>query len=301
MRPAPVRPDRRETPEEREARTREREARRNVPPRPRRILPAIVICGLIGIGLALFLRSRVVTPAPAAAAPATTLKSPDQVRTEEIVKANAGQPGDPALAADYQSINAEYFDGRLPPVVLRWEPRLDEVGPMIAEGFRMSGVTDGRLILLNPAIRADADEYRRVLCHEIVHLAVVAEPQAHGPAFQAYLRQLLVKGAFKGVVATEQEKQDRRHYLDRKLADLGAEAALIAQEKARIEADAGAGEAPAADLTARQNQYNDRVRRHNDAVVEFNRSVEEYNQMVSYPDGLDRERMARSTSVPAGS
>ena len=182
---------------------------------------------------------------------------------------------------------------------LRWESRLDEVGPLIADGFRMGGVTDGRLILLNPAIQGNEDEFRRVLCHEMVHIAVVAEKDAHGPAFQQYLRQLALRGAFRGIVATEQEKQEKRREIDRKFADLSAQADVLARQKSEIEAAANGGTADA-DLSARRDDYNDRVRRHNDAVIELNRSIDDYNLMVTYPDGLDRERLQRKTSVTPG-
>lgn len=46
---------------------------------------------------------------------------------------------------------------------------------------------------------------------------------------------------------------------------------------------------------------NKRVREHNEAVDAFNRDVERYNQMITYPDGLDRERLrGRTTLTPAG-
>lgn len=296
MRPAPRQPSRDEMREGRAARAAGKPNTVDTPGRQGVLLSLLVVGGLAAIALVVFLRARPVPDNKLAAG--TAAKPADQVRTEEIVKANAGLPSDPALASEYQAINTQYFEGRLPAVRLRWESRLDEVGPMIADGFRMNGVTDGQLILLNPAIQADRDEFRRVLCHEIVHIAVVAEPQPHGPAFQAYLKLLLAKGAFRGIVATDQEKRDRRLSLDRKNADLVAEADLLAREKAGLEAEAQTGQTRAEDLATRTAQYNDRVRRHNDAVVEFNHSVDEYNQTVTYPDGLDRERMSRSTSVP---
>lgn len=180
---------------------------------------------------------------------------------------------------------------------LRWEPRLEEVGPLIADGFRMDGVTDRRLILLNPAIQSDEDEFRRVFCHEVVHVAVVAERDPHGPIFQSYLRQLVEKGAFKGIVATDQEKAERRRDLDQRAGALASEAAAIARNKAQLESDASAPGASPETINARVATHNAQVRRHNDAVVELNRAIEDYNQMVSYPDGLDRQRMATRAPV----
>lgn len=262
-----------------------------------RIVWVIGIAVLAGVAIAIWLRQspRLNPPASSTATPA---KTPDQARTEEIFRANLNQPSDPALEKEYRAINAQYFDNRLPAVKLRWESRLDEVGPLIADGFRMGGVTDGHLILLNPAIQGSDDEFRRVLCHEMVHIAVVSEKDAHGPAFQQYLRQLAIRGAFRGIVATEEEKQEKRRELDRKFADLTAQADMLARQKAQIEA--AANTLPEAELNARRDDYNDRVRRHNDAVVDLNHSIDDYNLMVTYPDGLDRERLQRKTSVTPG-
>lgn len=263
-----------------------------------RIVWVIGTAVLVGAGIAVALRQspRLNPPAASVSAPART---PDQTRTEEIFRANLNQPSDPALEREYGAINAQYFDNRLPAVKLRWETRLDEVGPLIADGFRMGGLTDGKLILLNPAIQNSDGEFRRVLCHEMVHIAVVSEKEAHGPAFQQYLRQLALRGAFPGIVATDQEKQEKRRELDRKLADLSAQADMLARQKSELEAAANGGTLNA-ELNARRDDYNDRVRRHNDAVVELNRSIDDYNLMVTYPDGLDRERLQRKTSVTPG-
>jgi predicted SprT family Zn-dependent metalloprotease len=233
---------------------------------------------------------------PAQVAPGT-VKTADQVRIEEIFKADGNLASDAALDKDYQAINAQYFEGRLPAVKLRWESRLDEVGPLIADGFQMSGVTDGRLILLNPAIQTNPDEVRRILCHEVVHIAVVGEKEPHGPAFQQYLRQLAARGAFKGIVATEAEKQEKRRAIDRRFADLAAEADILAKTKAEIDAASATVDTRTGELKERSDAYNDRVRRHNDAVAELNRSIDDYNLMVTYPDGLDRERLSRRSSV----
>ena len=47
----------------------------------------------------------------------------------------------------------------------------------------------------------------------------------------------------------------------------------------------------------RSDAHGNRVRRHKDAVAELNREIDDYNLMVTYPDGLDRERWSRRTSV----
>jgi hypothetical protein len=252
----------------------------------------VVLVGiLVGIAAAFFLRAAGRSafdrepPAP---------KTAEQKLTEDIFRANAALPADPELVREYQAFNAQYFDNRLPAVRLRWEPRLDEIGPLIADGFRMDGVTDRHLILLNPAIRDNREQFRRVLGHEMVHVAVVTEKEAHGPIFQSYLRQLLDKGAFTGIMATDAEKEQRKQYLHRREGELEREAAALAQTKSAIEQEARAPDVPVDAINARIINYNAEVRRHNDAVVEFNRDIEEYNQMVSYPDGLDRERLTHN-------
>ena len=45
---------------------------------------------------------------------------------------NTNLPSDPELASEYQAINTDYFQGRLPAIGVRWEPRLAEIGPLIS-------------------------------------------------------------------------------------------------------------------------------------------------------------------------
>ena len=248
-----------------------------------------VLAGLV-TAFALRASGRFATPP---AAPRTA----EELKEDEIFRQNAGLPSDPALIEEYRVINTQYFDSRLPDVRLRWEPRLDEIGPLIAEGFRMEGVTDRRLILLNPAIQHDEVEFRRVLCHEMVHVAVVTEREPHGPVFQSYLRVLLGKGAFKGILASEEEKASRRRELEARTQQLSEEASTLGATRTALESEAAAPSAAVEVINARITNYNAAVRRHNDAVVEFNRAIEEYNDMVSYPDGLDRERLARRPAL----
>lgn len=251
-------------------------------------------------------------------------ETPDEVKTSELMRLNANLESDATLAGEYQRLNAQYFDGRLPPIPVRWEPRLAEVGPLIAEDFQLEGVTNGRLILLLPALQADEQRLKRVLAHEMVHVALRDRPEVeHGPAFQDLLRDLSAKGAFTGIVATDEEKRELRRALDAQEKDLAAEERELIRLRGQFETDAAAHAKLVDDLNARtaaanQRQsgwpsesertaanatlaelqdrswaFNGRVRRHNDAIAEFNRQVEQYNLMISYPDGLDRERIAR--------
>jgi hypothetical protein len=288
--------------------------------------------GAFGVVLAAIAIAVLATRASHRAVPAAAPRSPvrppsaDEIKTAELFRLNANLPSDPTLAAEYQAIGARYFDGGLPAVVIRWEPRLEEVGPLIAEGFRLEGATDGRLILLNPALQGDDQRLRRALCHEIVHVALRDQDAAHGPAFQARLRLLSAQGAFTGVVATEEEKQELRRAVDGGASDLENQAASLLRARAELDGDAVRLQAEIDDLNARtaaadqrqppsaaeresaearrrvlqdrSAEYNSRIQRHNDAVAALNRSIEQYNLMVSYPDGLDRERLSQRVTLP---
>ena len=259
--------------------------------------------------------SRITEKAPA---------SPDEAKTAELLRLNANLESDPSLDGEYRRLNAQYFDGRLPPISVRWEPRLAEVGPLIAEDFQLEGVTNGRLILLLPSLQRDEQRLKRVLSHEMVHVALRDRPEVeHGPVFQDLLRDLSAKGAFTGIVATDDEKRELRRALDAREKELAAEETGLLRLRAEFEADAAAHDKLVEDLNARtaaanarqsgwppeseraaanaglallQDRswaFNGRVRRQNDDIAEFNRLVEQYNLMISYPDGLDRERVAR--------
>ena len=109
---------------------------------------------------------------------------------DELMRQNASRAPEPELAEAYETINVRYFDGRLPAVRIRWEEGLDSLGPLIAEGFRLEGLTDGKVILLHPSLQEDARQLRAVLCHEMVHVALREGSAAHGPEFQSRLRSL---------------------------------------------------------------------------------------------------------------
>jgi SprT-like family len=227
--------------------------------------------------------------APPAAAPAA-VDAPrppgaaDEEKTQELLRANTGLESDPALAAESRAIDERYFSRGLPEIHIRWEPRLEEVGQLIADRFRLEGVTDGHLILLNPAVKSDPRELRRALCHEIVHVAVWNQDRGHGAVFQRFLHDLASQGAFEGLVATDEEKQAMRSTIDERSAALKAAADALVKARAEIDAaDAGV-------RAYRAPTYNTRVQEYNAAVAEFNRLVEQYNLMIVYPDGLDRER-----------
>jgi len=206
---------------------------------------------------------------------------PDETRSNQLFDRNRSMPSDPDLAEEYEQINVEYFKNILPPPSVRWERGLADLGPLIAEGFSVQGLTDGRIILINPVVERDADQRRRALCHEMTHMAVWTQDKEHGPVFQNQLRHLAELGAFKGIVATDEEK-------DAMLASLRQKHAALETAERTLKADRETldrGSQSAVDA------YNERVREHQAAVTAYNRRVEEYNLMISYPDGLARERL----------
>lgn len=228
-----------------------------------------------------------VTTGPTRAARATRAPAPppsrSEVKTEQLFRLNASLESDPALADEYQSINAQYFSSRLPSVRVRWEPRLDDIGPLIAEGFRLEGVTNGRVVLLHPALQDDAPQLRRVLCHELVHVALADRSDGHGPRFQTLLRRLSAEGAFEGLVATDEEKADLRASLERRSEEMDRESSRLRAAWSEVDATDA----------VRVAEYNSRVHRLRDAAADFDRRGSQYNLMISYPDGLDQERLAR--------
>ena len=282
--------------------------------------------GALGVGL---LVSRGLTRATqdltahAKAHPASAYET----RMLELCRLNTNLPSEPELEAEYQSINAQYFQSRLPNIHIRWEPRLDELGPLIADGFRLEGATDGHVIILHPALQGDDRQRKRALCHEMVHVSLQGARDGHGPEFQRRLRQLATDGAFTGIVATEEEKQDLRRRLDARAAELEQASTHLRHATAELNADDAHLQRDVADLNARtaaanQRQagwppdseresldarrrdlqsraadFNLRVEQHNRAVAELNRLSEQYNLMVSYPDGMDRERVKQRTTL----
>jgi hypothetical protein len=206
---------------------------------------------------------------------------PDGVKSSALFVRNHGMASDPDLASEYDDVNNEYFSNILPPPQVRWESGLEDLGPLIAENFVVQGLTDGRMILLNPTIEHNPDQRRRALCHEMVHMAVWLEDNGHGPIFQERLRQLSLRGAFKGIVATDQEKNAALDAIKREHTDLETEDHALQTARASL------------DRTSKTavDGFNDRVRRQKDAIDEYNHLVEQYNLMVSYPDGLARDRL----------
>ena len=216
----------------------------------------------------------------------------------ELLRQNDARPSDPELADGYAVVNAQYFANRLPPVRIRWEGGLDQIGPMIAPDFRLEGMTDGKTVLINPALQQDPRQLRAVICHEMVHVALRDAPHDHGAEFQSLLRSLAERGAFEGIVATDAERDGLAASLEESTRRLSNELRDLQDLQQRIEAEAPS--LPRETLQDRIWDFNRRVRQHNEAVDAFNRDVERYNLMITYPDGLDRERLrTRAATVRA--
>jgi hypothetical protein len=262
----------------------------------RAIAPGLVLT-MAAIGL-MVMQRRLSAPAPEKPADAARPRSVYEAKTDELLRLNAGMASEPRLAEEYYALNVRYFDGHLPDVRVRWEPRLAGIGPLIAEGFRLDGLTNGRLILLDPAIEDDKEIFRRTLAHEMVHVAVRDRDDAHGPVFQRELRRLSDAGAFSGIVATEDEKEEMRRSIETTTGNLEREIRELGHERVALNADTAAPNPNVADLNARIADYNARVKRHNDAVNALNDRIAQYNLMISYPDGLDRERLNSRATLP---
>lgn len=222
-------------------------------------------------------------PAPKAALPPVESAPlpPDATRSAALFDRNRGMPSDPDLAVEYEQINLEYFRNMLPRAPVRWEIGLADLGPLIADNFSVLGLTDGTQILINPSVERDPDQRRRALCHEMVHMAVWAQDNGHGPVFQTQLRHLAELGAFKGIVSTDEERDAALETLKRQRLALEATERALTTDRETL------------DRTSESvvDAYNARVRAHQQAVADYNHSVERYNLMVSYPDGLARERL----------
>ena len=275
----------------------------------------------LGWGVRNMLRDAPVGPAGGGSRP--PLSAADQ-RQEEILKLAIDQPPDPALGRAYDDVNTRHFGGLLPSMPVIWEPRLAQVGTLASGAFTLEGmfghIGEKAVILLNPSLARDQDALRRALSHEMVHAYLYTigdQTTGHGPAFQATLRRLANEGAFTGVVATAQERESLRNWIEEESARLDAESertrregeVLVLEardlEQAFASLNTGSESAtPASALeqatvmaawTSRRDDHNQRVdalrartERARADLASFNEQVARYNLMLSYPDGLDR-------------
>jgi len=278
--------------------------------KPRRLPPARPPIHTEGAGLA--------SP-PIARTPADALE-------DEIVAQDSGRSGDPVLNAEYQEINQRHFANELPAMPVLWEPRLEEVGPLIAENFTIEGLAAlhdvKQFIMINPVVGGDPRQLRRTLCHEMVHEYLFSKGDTttkHGPPFQKILRRLSEEGAFEGEWASESEKAGLRAWLDQESARLNGEKSELDEIREGLERDReeldgqlnqlnqrissanrqGYGWPSDAEMeSVKSNRdtfnrgvdsYRDRVETYTADATRFNGQVNRYNLMMSYPDGLDEE------------
>lgn len=250
----------------------------------------------------------------------------------EVLEEARQVTGDPDLNERYNTINQSYFGGGLPAIPVSWEPRLDEIAASRADGLVLEGLTDGKAIVINPSLRSNRRALVATLCHEMVHVRLVAAGGAvgedHGPEFQMQLRRLLDEGAFEGAFATDDEKQAMKASLDAEVAWLDAESTALSKAAARLnrdrekidrdvddlnaritDANARQTDWPSdaeqtevkgrlSDIKARANAHNVRVAEFNRRIDDYNRGIERYNLVNAYPDGLADTRLPRREALP---
>jgi hypothetical protein len=254
------------------------------------LVSTLLVAGLIGAVAIVFVRSSRfnTTPAVAVPAPGSSVDSPGGAARLEAFRVNEGLPSDPALAAEFEDINSRYLDGRVAATPVRWESRLANLGGAFGAGFRLEGLTNGRMILLNPAIRDDEALRRRTLTHEMVHVMLWHENAGHGPAFQSALRLVATRAPYMGLIASDDEKESLLAQLHTEVEALDREEKALAEERKGLEAT----DPSTPGLQLRIDAFNQRVRQQQDAADKYNGMVGVYNQMIAYPDGLDGERLA---------
>ena len=206
----------------------------------------------------------------AGAAPIPDETVPETTRIQrEIIDWALELPSDPELAPLYQQMNARHFDGDLPPMTVRWEPRLTRVDNVPGETGLLKGmfgaVGDRTVIVLSPTLKTDPNAVRAALAHEMVHAymhQMGADTSDHGPAFQAVLRRIAGEGAFDGPVSSGETLDQLKQW--------------IADESARLRAeDAALNESPSSDR--RERLLADRAK--------LTQEIQRYNEMLKYPTG----------------
>lgn len=273
------------------------------------LVAALAVCAVIGVLVYLLGR-----------ASGTPVPPPPASLQQEMLAASRDKPENADLGLLFTELNARHFEGRLPDVKVLWEEDLQRLD---GGDYRQNGMTDGKTILLNAALKPEEANVRRTLCHEMVHVKFFAEGQtsnSHDALFQAELRRIFEDGCFEAVRATPEEEASLEEWIDSERARLDAaraqadaQAAAVKMEVERMDriiADlnerirlanaAGSGWPSAAEIEAAERQrvaLNDSIAAHNSAVAaneraqaRFNEAVKRYNLMVAYPDGLVEDR-----------
>lgn len=239
---------------------------------------------------------------------------------QTILDGSRDKPADPQLDLLFDQLNTLHFSGRLPDVKVMWAEDLDrfDIGD-----YRLNGMTDGRIILIKPALLNDDAEVRRTLCHEMVHVKLIIAGHAstaHDAPFQNELRRVFDDGCFHAIWATAEERASLKAWIESERTRLDAARAQIDAQGTAIEhgtneverafaelnerirsANASGSGWPSSDETAAAERHraalNDSIRAYNAAVAAneqdlatFNEVVQRYNLMLAYPDGLAEDR-----------
>lgn len=293
--------------------------------------PHSVLKPVLAIGAAVILLSAVLYPAARllenaslrATERVTQPADPDdplERKQQQIFESAQQRAGDPTLAGMYRDINSRHFAGLLPTVGVTWEATLAEVDPLVGGDYKTEGMTNGHVIVLRENLKRDPAELRRTLCHEMVHLKLIAggdNETHHGPLFQEELERVFREGCFEAILASDAEKALLKDWIDREgdrvkrqgaeldrtRADLNRESKTIDEAIDDLNARTSAANAqrsgwPSDDerlelrsrqahVQARMHAFNAAVEDHNLASERFNREVERYGLMVVYPHGVD--------------
>jgi len=293
----------------------------------RNLLGAILIGTIAWAGVSA-LRNRGTVTASSTSSSTVAIRSQLEIEVLDTARASAG---DADLNERYRAINKDYFGGGLPDVPVSWESRLNDIAASRGDGLLLEGLTDGKAIVINPRLRSDRRLLVATLCHEMVHVRLVAGGapvgEDHGPEFQQQLRRLLDEGAFEGAFATDEEKAAMKASLATEVAWLDTESEALKSAAADLALERRAVDSIVEDLNARMTKanaeqtgwpsedeqqkakdrlaaLNERSESHNERVAEFNRrigayndNVERYNLAISYPDGLAATRIAPRQSI----
>jgi hypothetical protein len=287
----------------------------------RNLLGAILI-GTIAWAGASAIRNRGGLVASMSTSPTVSIRSQLEIAVLDDARTSAG---DASLDERYRKINTDYFGGGLPDVPVSWEPRLDEIAAARGDGLLLEGLTDGKAIVINPRLRSDLRLLVATLCHEMVHVRLVAAGapvgEDHGPEFQKHLRRLLDEGAFEGAFATDEEKAAMKASLATDVAWLDDESVAVRAAAADLDRDRKEVDRVVEDLNARitkanaeqtgwpsedeqktvkdrlavlntrSEAHNARVAAFNERIDAYNKAVDRYNLVVAYPDGLAETRI----------
>jgi hypothetical protein len=263
-------------------------------------------------GLVHLLRDRPVTD--------TDTGSPLQVRKRAMLQAAQNEPGDAALELLSRELNVRHFAGALPSVKVNWRSDLDRLD---LGDYRLIGMTDGKVILLDAALQNDEANARRTLCHEMVHVKFMAAGDRsanHDVAFQSELRRISEDGCFEAILATPEEMEALKAWVDSERERLDAARLQVSARGDAVKAAADASQRTFADLNERiriataagspapstdeisaaerrQADANQSILDYNAALAanqrdqaQFNEAVRRYNLMQAYPDGLAEDR-----------